>query len=598
MSRTRSLVATALMVGTVLVGACGGGQTRGAAFDASWSNDDGAGMAAFQKRFAETKVPAGADVAVGISGKHTLVGIPLDGGAAWTFQHPLDGRPTIAGSVVVGIGAGELFALDAKTGKRLWARRAGGLLRGAGDDGKTTVVSLMSTTGQGTTVLAIGHDGVVIRQIEDQAAIGVPAVVGTWAFLPWQGQYVTVYDLLQGKETARVLSRTQVSRAFTQGGAVFFGEAGVTRLDDKIRFAPRNQATTVTLPARELPGQPRWLKAGTDVPLVSSGAHDKVGLYARPAASGAAAIEGGRFAATYYKIAAGFDAQQGRLGWAYAHDAEFLAGGAYAGGFVLCDASGKVVFLDAKNGGVAGKLSMGKPIDSCVVQVDALTKPAVTQAPPLAEQLAKVVMMPESEHVMIQKLLLREMAILEDPMVTKALIDLASSVRTPPLLLEEARKALAARRNGVDHMLAALGKHYDFLADVLRPPPVGPIADALAALQEKRAAPLLARHLNDPADTLDDAQRTAAALVHLADKSELAALTTFFAHYRGVAEDEPLVAAVASTAQALVKLGGEATVAHAATDPLTTDKVRTRIAGLVKPKKGDEPKPTGATAKQ
>src|SRR5262249_13591056 len=155
----------------------------------------------------------------------------------------------------------------------------------------------------------------------------------------------------------------------------------------------------------------------------------------------------------------------------------------------------------------------------------------------------------EAEHAMMQKLLLREMAGLEDEYVTKALIDLASAPLTPPMILEDARTALAARRNGAAFMLEALGKHYDFLADVLRPPPVGPIADALAALNEKRAAPLLALHLNDPANTPDDAQRAAAALAVLADKGETAAMTTFFALYRGAAEDEATANAVVSTAQ-------------------------------------------------
>ena len=55
----------------------------------------------------------------------------------------------------------------------------------------------------------------------------------------------------------------------------------------------------------------------------------------------------------------------------------------------------------------------------------------------------------------------------------------------------------------------ALGKHYDFLRDVLASPPVGPIADALAAMKEPKGAPLLASHLLDPADTDDDVRRAA-----------------------------------------------------------------------------------------
>ena len=590
-----------------LVVACGGGQTRGAAFDETWSNDNGAGIAAFQQRFAQLKVPPTANVAIGVSGKSTILGVPLDGGPAWSFAHPLDGRPTIAGTVVVGIGSEELFALDARTGKRLWARRAGGLLRGAGDDGKTTVVSLMSTTGQGTTILAVGHDGVVVRQIEDDAAIGVPAVIDTYAFLPWQGQYVTVYDLLQGRETARVLLRTQVSRAFTQNGAVFFGEAGVTRLDDRIRAASRNQASTVMLRARELPGQPRWLKPGTDVALLQSGAQDKIALYARPTASGPMAIEGDRYTATYYKVAVGFEVLRGRLAWAHAHDAEFLAGGAYAGGVALCDAAGKVTFLDSKTGRVAGQVSLGHRVQSCVVQVDGLSKPAPPNTPPLADQVAKVLAMPGAEHVAIQKVLVHEMATMEDPQVTKALIELSSDAipaksagaasTVPAALRDEARTALAARRSGAEHMLAALGIRYDFLADVLRTPPVGPLADALAAMGEKKAAPLLAAHLNDPADSADDARRAAAALAKLAGKAELPALSQFFAHYRGAPEGDAMVDAVVSSAEALLELGADAQVSEAAKDAMTDDRVRRKLVALIQQKGKPAAEPKTGSAK-
>ncbi len=124
------------------------------------------------------------------------------------------------------------------------------------------------------------------------------------------------------------------------------------------------------------------------------------------------------------------------------------------------------------------------------------------------------------------------------------------------MLLEDARQLLASRRNGADYMIASLAKHYDFLSDVLRPPPVGPMADALAAMNDKRAAPLLARHLNDPANSPDDIQRAARALEKLATPAEVEELKTFFALYRATADRPELVNAVLSVARALVRVGG------------------------------------------
>ncbi|WP_437952608.1 PQQ-binding-like beta-propeller repeat protein [Sorangium sp. So ce296] len=382
----RALVLAAGAVLSALSVACGGGQTQGEAFDPRWKDDGGAGIAAFQRRFAGRPIPLGADVAVGVvaaTGARQLVGVPLGGGPAWTFEHPLDGRPAVAGSVVVGLGQGELFALDARTGELLWMRRAGGRLRGAGDDGETTVVSLVSTTGTMSVVLAIGHDGMVQRQIEDDADIGVPAVVGRYAFLPWQGRYVTVFDLQTGREAARALLRTEVSRAFLLGGAVFFGGgSAATRFDAAIGLGAAGRASTARLPARELPGAPIWMSDGTEVLAPVASAEDRARLYARPRASGPPGIEAERFVATYYRAAVGINARTGALAWAHAGEADFLGGAAYAGGFALCDARGGITFFDAQGGAVTGRASLDRPVQACVVQADGLTAAALAARRP------------------------------------------------------------------------------------------------------------------------------------------------------------------------------------------------------------------------
>ena len=577
--RARSWIAMT----TLALAACGGGQTRGSAFDPSWFNDDGAAVGEFQKSF-KGPIPLGADVAIGVSGKSTLVGIALSGGKPWSFEHALDSRPAASGKVVVGLGAGELFALESSTGRLLWKRNSGGRLRGAGDDGTTTVISILPSSGLGSVVLAIDHEGQIVRQIEDATTIGVPAVVDGYAFLPWQGQYVTIYDLHAGEERARALFRSATSRAFVVGGALFFGENGVTRFDSSIGLASRSKGASVKLPDRELPGAPRWMRPGTDTPLLATAAHDQVRLYARPTASGPPDVSGGRYAATYFRVAVGLDATSGAIAWAHAHDAEILGGAAYEGGFALCDGKGLVTFLDARSGRVTGKIALGQPLTSCVVQADAFTQPGGGAGPSLTEQIAEVARLPDADLVPMQQVLLQELAKIESPLATRTLIDLAASSRTAPALVEAARAALSARRTGADEMLAALALRYDYLAGALRPPPVGPLADALAAMKETRAAPLLAAHLGDPATPSDDVRRAAAALVELGGKGEIEPIRGFFASYRGLGEpevDSAIQAAVVSAAAALIKIGARDVVARAATDPFTNVALRPRIAAIL-----------------
>ena len=95
-------------------------------------------IAVVQTKLADHVIADGADVAVGVVDKG-LRGVSLESGKVWSFsRHAIDARPCIAGTVVVGTGGGELFALEAETGNKLWSVASTGKIRGAGDDGRTT----------------------------------------------------------------------------------------------------------------------------------------------------------------------------------------------------------------------------------------------------------------------------------------------------------------------------------------------------------------------------------------------------------------------------------------------------------------------------
>lgn len=555
--------------------ACGGGQTRLGVFSASHGDDSGEALVALRDNLANIPIRPGANVAIGITAEG-IVGMPLAGGETWTFPHALDSRPTITGSVVVGMGGGELFAIAAESGELLWSRRAGGALRAAGDDGRTTVVSLASTGEYATTILAISHDGRVLRQLEAEPAIGKPAVVGKYAFFPWEERSITVYDLTNGAEVARLRLSRQTSRAFTLGGALFFGEEAVTRFDEPSSF--------VLPPARALPGSPKWLGSSQSVVPVHADARDKIRVHARPTSVGPLDIEGRSFVATYYQLAIGLDKESGATLWARTMPHEILGGAAFVGGVALCDASGGVTFLDQETGAIAGAISLGVRVKACVVQADDFTRAGAFEKGNLVRELATAIQASEPELIAMQKELLRELGSLDDESVTQALIEIASSQATPKALLADARALLAARRNGATYMLEALEQHYDYLQSVRNLPPTGALAEALAAMNERRAAPLLAEHLLDPANSSADVEQVAVALVTLASTQQLPQLQSFFALYRATADDEALVRAVGSVARAIVDIGGaegRALVQKGITDPTTVLEVREELAALL-----------------
>jgi outer membrane protein assembly factor BamB len=502
-------LATALALALATT-SCAGGASHPGTFSTDWLDDQGKSIGAVQARLAGAARAASADVVVAVAGEKNdkLLGASLIGGAPWTFQHALDARPVIAGSVVVGSGGGEIFALDAATGKKLWARPSdGAALHGAGDDGSLTAITL--GRGAGSTILVVAHDGSVKREIKTDKQLGDPALVGGVVFVPWANQYVSAIDATTGDELGRVTLRDKVTRALTIGGGLYFGEVAIVRFDDQIRKASQGGASRVAIPARELPGTPRLLVPGTEKQPVVANARDRDRLFARPSSpEGPLGIDSDRFYASYFRLVLGFEAQRGQLSWVHTHGSDVIGGEAVGGGVLLCDEEGKIVVLDSRTGQVSYQASFGEPIKSCVAHADTYkAAPGPGGGPALVQQISEAVSNREASLATAQRLLLRELATLPDESATKTLVDIASDPRAAPVLVTDARAALATRRNGVTYMLSALGKHYDFLRDVLMSPPVGPIADALAAMKEPKGAPLLASHLLDPADSDDDVRR-------------------------------------------------------------------------------------------
>lgn len=365
---------------------------------------------------------------------------------------------------------------------------------------------------------------------------------------------------------------------------LYFGELGLFRFDERVGQAYARRASHFALPERELPGSPTLVASGNEARKVGPEARDFVQLFARPSDEAELGLDSGRLFSTYFKLALGLESRSGKLAWVHTHPTEIIAGAAFAGGIALCDVDGQVSFLGAKTGAPTGSVSLGQKVESCLVQADGLNKPAApAPAKPLEAQIADAMDVKESEMVAVQKVLLRDLSTLEPAQATKVLIDLASDPRTSPALIEDVRRALAARKSGAEYMIDALGRHYDFLKDVLSPPPVGPMADALAAMKETRAAQALAAHLADPANGSEDVKRVAAALAQIGTRQQLPQLKSFFALNRSIAEDENIAQAVVSAAKALVKLAGpegKDLVSAAANDPMTVSQIRQGLLAL------------------
>lgn len=573
--------------------ACGGGQAPSTAFTKSWKGDSGETVARLEQRLRGARRPADVAVVVGVT-ESGLIGSELPTGRAWQRQGAVDSMPSIAANgMVFGTGDGEVFGLDGRSGKATFSISASGYrLRGGADDGAFSVLSLVKA--RTSRLLVVNREGARVLDLTTEEALGRPAIRAGIAFVPWGGQYVSAIDVTTGAEEARLLLRDLVSHALDIDGTLFFGERALVRFDDKIKFAESFQATRFVFEARKLPGTPRWLSNGTEPGLVDSTALSKIRLFAQPdAQSVPVRLANQGYAASYFRAVYAFSAD-GKLRFSDAFAADTLGGASAASGFVFCDAAGKVHLYDS-TGGLGPVLDLGSRLIACAVGASSLEVPAGRPRGSLAEQIESTVNRLDASMAAAEKLLIAELGTIQDPVVTRILIGFAEDPRLPPEERKAAGDLLAKRRNGEDEMLAALARHYDFVSGE-QPPPLGPLADALAAMGDQRAAPLLARHLNDPANELDDIEHAAAALETLATRAEAGELRTFFALYRATADDPALVAAVISVAKALVRVGGtesRSLLDRAAADPLTQPDVQRGLAKLLAP---DEAAPAPAAS--
>lgn len=228
-----------------------------------------------------------------------------------------------------------------------------------------------------------------------------------------------------------------------------------------------------------------------------------------------------------------------------------------------------------------------------------LAAPASSDASelPLLEQLARVLALSDPGLTDAQRFLSRELAARPEPEATRVLIELVTRHSLDRVLQSEAEDLLAIRRNGQDYMLAAL-EDGERGGDATALPPIAPLGEALAALGERRAAPLLARQLNRPAHTAAALARAASALEQLASEAEYDELSVFFSLHRTTADGPELISAVVSVGKTLLRVAGSRArelVTFAMRDPLTIPDVRAALEPALR-EPTTVPPPRGSTS--
>ncbi len=549
-------------------------------------------------RLAKQPAAKGADAVIAVTGTAEITGLDLSTGKTWSFAHPLDRRPQIAGPLVVGQGGGEVFALDAQTGAVKWkSQKPKGKIIGAGSDG--TVTAIATKTAEGSAIYVLGPDGSVKFDKGTEMPVARPAVAGGIVFVPWKNLYVTAFDASSGAQLATFVTDTETTHVVAMSGALFAGQGRLVRFDADLLKAKQG-GSALAVPPAELPNVTRrdLIVPPDHGDKLQSDAIDSTPLTGRPVTTGPAAFEGDRLYGAYYPIVMGFDAKSGKLAWVHTAKSEVVDAHAAKDGVVIVEKDGTVSLLSGANGAVTKTFPVGKPILSAEAWADSISIGSGS-SPSLSEQIQAAVTLKDDRLATAQVYLLEQAAAVPDEATTNVLLEVADSDRAANQIKDAARKAIALRTNGADAMIKMLGRHADFLKGT-KSPPVGPMAKALAAMGEKKAAGPLLGQLLDPALPQIDLVDTAEGVAALAGKEHLPKLKLFVNMYRGSATGNiKLTDAMGAIAGAIIRLEGDKGrewVSGVAKDALTDADVRStfdKVVAANQPKKaepkGDEP---------
>jgi outer membrane protein assembly factor BamB len=500
-----------------------------------------------------------------------LVGFDLaDGKVAW--QQPADVRSRVivgTGAIAHRQGERELVVRGSATGdvRARVTLPADETFVGATLDGDH-LVYVVETADKRARVVALDGGGSTLWRRETGNAVGAPAARGGLVALPFAHQNLALVDGATGRELARVRATDEeiaYARALPEG--IYYGGAhGIYRLDDKSAAGSRagSSYAEAKLPGEQVRTAYHW---DAYEPAQSAiGAFDRNRLLWRGRDAGSG-FRDDLAVLHSYRFFFAFDARAGKLRWVYAHPRSDVVASEDAGtAIVFASADGDVGLIDPASGAVRVVSRTGLRVAGASFDADGVSAGAGAQ-PPTEEEVARtleqIVWDHDARFGAVKVFAVDALGGVPGLPVSRALLKIVRAAPVaggpPPRAQARAGEALVARKDraAVPLMLEALAEHYDFLDDK-QPRGVDVMARALAALDVKEAAPLLAAHLADHETPERALQPIAEALARFGGADAEHALREFLLEYHAdpafLAEPAPLYTA----GEALIGAGVEA----------------------------------------
>lgn len=482
------------------------------AFDAHRADDSARGLAEVLSRLATIgadaegrEAPRAPLVVAATHGSApALVALDLvSGRVRWRAAISSATRPEILGDVVLATTAGAWLALDADTGRVLWrttpsdpvlfgAARAGArLFLGTGSRDAAAAAHLVALD---------ARSGTPLWTREAPAPLGRPVARGRLVLVPWQRQYLVALDARDGRELARLRAADHAIE-WVDGdvAGLVFGDRELMRLDRRYD-GTRAASPRLALPIDDLPGSPA-LHASAFAPVAPTGsAYGRIGVHYALEADAGIRLQDDRYYFVFYRAVLAFDLAGHPL-WARVLDHDVVAAAATSGGLLAVLASGRVLALAAETGADGPAFAFGTALDAADIAATAFAIPTPTTppAPPASPRagLVSIAIDNDARLLPVRAFAVRQLSALPAPEATRDLLDVYAQRNAPPELRRVVADALQARATGSEHLVDALGTHYDFL-ERTQPSPLPVIVPALVRAREARAVPGLLEWMDDP----------------------------------------------------------------------------------------------------
>lgn len=535
------------------------------------------------------------------AGERGIAAFSVDGSEE-RWRYPLDAqtRPEILDDIVLASDRHHLVAIDLRTGHERWRVELADLAYvGATRDGDTifyssTVGALGGARRVGLVVALDASSGNELWRHEVQGVFGQPAATGGMVMVPWERQNLAILDASTGVELARLRSTDDViAWAFDDPTGVYYGHRNVYRMTARSISGVRSESTHLALQLPTLPvmheGEtPRDIDVFDDGFLPKPGtrsARGRIRLYFAPDQTtepSEVKVLGDRVYFVYFRYVFGYGID-GRLLFARILEEDVIGAQPTAHGLFVVGEQGRMRLLDKDSGLDRFSGTLEEPLASVALDVAGFVgAPPAEEAGDLRASLNAVAVDPDNRLVPARAFAIQQLAALEEPEVTRDLLDLYAQQSMPGALRQIIAEALRTRRTGSEHLVAALRQRFDFIEQT-EVPPLEVIVPSLLEMQGRDAVPGLIQQLQDHETPSASLPMLIDAITELGDASIVPALRQFLVLYRSDSAFAQHPEALAAAAAGIFRHGGpegRTMLTTLAEEPRTASSLREAVMGL------------------